>query len=331
MKKRFQVVGIGNALVDMLCHVDENFLEDYRVAKGVMQLIDLDRASELSGPLRTATAVCGGSAANTIAGLAQLGHKTAYVGKVKKDRLGCLFSEDIRSLKVTFETELAAAENKFETGRCIVLVTPDGERSMNTYLGASEYLAPSDIDADILGNSEWLYLEGYRFDGPDSQKAFVDAVHECKKAGGRVALTLSDPFCVERHREAFRSLLSSGLDILFCNRQELLSLYQTQELDIALDASASEAGIVACTLSENGATIARGNERFRVEAYNVDVVDVTGAGDLFAAGFLHGVLNCVDLAACARFGCAAASEIVAHIGARPESNLDDVFRLRGLH
>ena len=330
MSKRFQVVGIGNALVDMLCHVGDEFLEEYQVAKGVMQLVDRDRAGELSRPIGTAAAVCGGSAANTIAGLAQLGHRTAYVGKVKEDELGILFAKDIRSLNVFFETEPAAKRSPFETGRCIVLVTPDGERSMNTYLGASEFLTPADIDSDILGNADWLYLEGYRFDGPDSQKAFVEAVRECKEAGGRVALTLSDPFCVERHRDAFRSLIAGKLDVLFCNRQELLAMFQTRELDVALAAAASELGVVACTLSENGAIVASGSERCRVDAYPAEVVDVTGAGDMFAAGFLHGMLGGAGLAECARFGCAAASEIVAHIGARPESSLDEVFRRRGL-
>ena len=330
MKKGYQVVGIGNALVDILGHVGDEFLEEYQVSKGVMQLVDRDRASELSRPLGTTAAVCGGSAANTIAGLAQLGHETAYVGKVKCDALGELFSNDIRSLNVSYETTLAAAENPFETGRCIVLVTPDGERSMNTYLGASEFLSPADIDAALVGDTDWLYLEGYRFDGADSQRAFVEAVNVCKNAGGRVALTLSDPFCVERHRDAFRSLIAGNLDILFCNRQELLSMYQTAELKEALTASATELGIVACTLSESGAVVACGSERIRVDAYPADVVDVTGAGDLFAAGFIHGMLEGAELATCARLGCAAASEIVAHVGARPESTLADVFTRLGL-
>ena len=331
MNKRFQVVGIGNALVDILGHVGDEFLSEYHVAKGVMQLVDQDRASQLSVPLGTTTAVCGGSAANTIAGLAQLGHKTAYVGKVKQDELGELFANDIRSLKVNYETVFATAENPFDTGRCIVLVTPDGERSMNTYLGASEFLSPADIDEDIVSDSEWLYLEGYRFDGPDSQQAFVEAVHASKNAGGRVSLTLSDPYCVERHREAFHSLIAGKLDILFCNRSELLSMYQTAELNVALKAASAESGIVACTLSHEGAIIAKGSERFRVEAFPAEVVDATGAGDLFAAGFLHGMLEGEDLVACARFGCAAASENITHIGARPASNLVDIFVRRGLH
>ena len=330
MAKRMQAVGIGNALVDMLGHVDDEFLEQYRIEKGMMQLIDRPRASELTGPLGTTTAVCGGSAANTIAGLAQLGHATAYVGKVKEDALGVLFAEDIRSLNIAYETELDSACKPYGTGRCIVLVTPDGERSMNTYLGASEFLTPEDIDAGLIGDSEWLYLEGYRFDGPESQRAFLAAVRACKRAGGRVALTLSDPFCVDRHREAFRSLLREELDILFCNRQELLSMYQTSDLDRALADSASESRIVACTLAENGAIVACGRERRRVDAFPTKVVDATGAGDLFAAGFIHGVLEGRELAACARLGCAAASEVVAHIGARPESSLGDAFRRRGL-
>ena len=227
----FNIVGVGNALVDILSHCPDQFLADNGVDKGIMQLIDEDRAIELYGVMGPAKEISGGSAANTIAGAAMLGAKTAYFGKVKDDQLGAIFAHDIRALGVTYETPLAPKNETHETGRCMVLVTPDGERSMSTYLGVSEALGPDDIDTAICGGAEWLYLEGYRFDGPASVAAFDKAISACKGGGGRVSITLSDPFCVDRHRDAFRRLIADHTDLLFANEHEVMSLYETEDLD----------------------------------------------------------------------------------------------------
>ena len=231
--KRYDVVGVGNALVDVLSHCDDSFLDANGVEKGIMTLIDTDRAKELYGAMGPAQEVSGGSAANTIAGIAMLGGKTAYVGKVRDDQLGQIFAHDIRAIGADFET-FGPASDELETGRCMVLVSPDGERSMSTYLGMSESLGPDDIDTAMMGDTNWLYLEGYRFDGAQSVAAFDKAIAACKTGGGKVSITLSDPFCVDRHRDAFRALIANHTSLLFANEHELMSLYQTEELDEAL-------------------------------------------------------------------------------------------------
>jgi fructokinase len=332
MTKKYQVVGIGNAMVDVLCHTEDAFLAENGVEKGIMQLIDMTRARELYGRMGPSIEVSGGSAANTIAGIAALGGRTAYVGKVKDDQLGAIFAHDLRAQGAVYETPLAPADhpNGHETGRCMVLVTPDGERSMNTYLGMSEYLAPGDIDTAQVAEAEWLYLEGYRFDGPDSHEAFAKAIRAAKDAGGKVSLTLSDPFCIERHRDAFRRMIVEDLDLLFCNRAEMLSMYRTESLDAALDAARREVAIVVCTDSENGAHVIRGDDYWHAEAVPTRIVDATGAGDLFASGFLWGLAEGRDLLTCGRMGCVAASEVIGHLGARPEADLKALYREHGL-
>ena len=282
MTKRFQVVGIGNAMVDVLCHTEESFLAENGVEKGIMQLIDRDRAVELYGRMGPSIEVSGGSAANTIAGIAALGGRTAYVGKVKDDQLGAIFAHDMRAQGAVYETPLAPGDVAHETGRCMVLVTPDGERSMNTYLGMSEYLGPDDIDTGMMADAEWLYLEGYRFDGPDSHDAFARAIRACKEAGGRVSLTLSDPFCIERHRDAFRRMIVEDVDLLFANRAEILSMYQTDSFDAALDIAASEVGFVACTESEHGAHIVSDGSRWHVPAIPTRIAEPDFFGLPFA-------------------------------------------------
>ena len=328
--KRHQVVGIGNALVDVVEHVDSDFLDLHGVQKGIMQLVDRERAAFLGSLMRDPSLVAGGSAANTVAGLSALGISTAFIGKICDDALGQAFSDGLKQLGFTDATAVAPTADAFDTGRCTVLVTPDGERSMNTYLGASEFLASSDIDENLLGGAQWVFLEGYRFDGPGSQAAFRKAVRACRSTGGKVAVTLSDPFCVERHREAFRSLGDDGIGILFCNEAELLAMQQTRNLDTALDEAVRWVEIVACTRSGNGATIARKDERHAVSAFDVDVVDATGAGDLFAAGFLYGILQDLGLARAGQIGCAAAAETIARVGARPGSRLRPGLLNRGL-
>ncbi|MCE6950007.1 adenosine kinase [Cereibacter sphaeroides] len=328
--KKFQIVGIGNALVDVLAHCDDAFLDANGIGRGIMQLIDMPRAVDLYGRIGPAQEISGGSAANTIAGIAQLGGRTAYVGKVCDDQLGAIFAHDLRAQGAVYETPLAPKANGHETGRCIVLVTPDGERSMNTYLGWSEFLTPEDIDEAQAASAEWIYLEGYRFDGPESHRAFAKAIAACKKAGGRVSVTLSDPFCVERHRDAFRRMIREDVDLLFANRAEILSMYQTDDFAAALKAAASEVAIVACTESEKGAHILAEGQHWHVPAIPTRIVDATGAGDLFAGAFLWGLANGHGYEAAGRMGCIAASEVISHIGARPEADLRTLFSRHGV-
>jgi len=329
--KRFHVTGIGNAMVDVLSPVSEEFLAANGVQKGIMQLIDADRAVELYARMGPATEVSGGSAANTIAGLGMLGARAAYVGKVKDDQLGAIFAHDIRSLGVAFATPKVPKDAPGEeTGRCMVLVTPDGERSMNTYLGWSEFLTPADIDEGQMAQADWIYLEGYRFDGPDSHEAFAKAIRACKGAGGKVSVTLSDPFCVERHRDAFRRMIRDDVDLLFANRAELLSMYQTTDFAAALRVAAADVDLLACTEGAQGAHVCTGGQHWHVTAIPTRIVDATGAGDLFAGAFLWGLSNRYDPETCGRMGCIAASEVISHIGARPETDLRTLFSQHGV-
>lgn len=329
MTKKFQVVGIGNAMVDVLAHATDAFLAENGVEKGIMQLTDKARGVELYSRIGPAQEISGGSAANTIAGIAHLGGRTAYVGKVKDDQLGEIFAHDLRAQGAVYETRLAPRDHPAETGRCIVLVTPDGERSMNTYLGVTEFLEPSDIDEGQMGAADWIYLEGYRFDGPASHEAFAKAIAACHAGGGRVSLTLSDPFCIGRHRDAFRALLND-VDLLFANRSEILSMYQTDDFDAALAQAAADVDIVACTESEHGAHVLSDGKRWHVPAIPTKIVDATGAGDLFAAGFLWGLAEGRDLEICGRMGCIAASEVIGHIGARAQADLKALFAEHGV-
>ena len=328
--KSYQVVGIGNAMVDVLAHTTDVFLAEAGIGKGIMQLIDMERAVELYARIGPAKEISGGSAANTIAGIAQLGGRTAYVGKVKDDQLGRIFAHDLRAQGAEYATAMAPRDAEHETGRCIILVTPDGERSMNTYLGVTEFLEPSDILEPQMAEADWIYLEGYRFDGPKSQQAFAKAIAACKAAGGQVSITLSDPFCIGRHRAAFRKVVRDDVNLLFANRAEILSLYETEDFDAALALAAGEVAIVACTEGANGAHILSGGQRWHVPAFPVKVMDATGAGDLFAGAFLWGLAEGYGLETCGRMGCLAASEVISHIGARPEADLRQLFRQHGL-
>ena len=330
MKKKYQVTGIGNAMVDILCYENEEFLDENRINKGVMQLIDINRAKHLHDIIKVSKKVSGGSAANTIAGIAKLGGSTTYIGKVKDDDLGNIFVKDLREQGVIYNTPLADKIANDQTGRCTIIVTPDGERTMNTYLGVTEYLEPSDIDETQIMNSEWIYLEGYRFDGPESHEAFNKAINISKTHNGRVSLTLSDPFCVERHREAFKTLIKSNTDLLFCNEFELKALYQTEDLNAALELGTKEVDILACTAAEKGAYIMQNNEKIHVPAVPTKIVDATGAGDMFAAGFLWGLVEGCDIKICGQMGCIAAAEIISHLGARAEKNLKSLFKEHGI-
>jgi len=325
MSKKFQVVGIGNSVVDVLSHVEDEFLVENGIEKGIMTLIDLERAVAIYKKIGPSIEISGGSAANTIAGLAQMGAKTAYVGKVKGDQLGAIFAHDLRAQGATYEVPLADVGHAAETGRCMVMVSPDAERSMNTYLGVSEFLTPDDIDEAMMADADWIYLEGYRFDGPESHAAFAKAIAACKGAGGHVALTLSDPFCVERHRDAFREMIRDHVDLLFCNEHEMRAMYEDEDLSVALRLAAGEVDTVACTVGAEGAYIWRDGKEVHAPADPVHLVDATGAGDLFAAGFFYGELNGFDTLTTGRMGCVAAGEIISHIGARPEADLKALF------
>ena len=315
------VVAIGNAVVDVIARVDDDFLAANRVERGVMSLIDQARAAELYAAMPPAREISGGSGANTAAGLGAIGVPTAFVGKVRDDQLGRIFAHDIRAAGVHYDGPITPPDSPSETSRSFILVSPDGERSMNTFLGASVELQAADIDEALLSRARWLYLEGYLFDTPEAKEAYAKAIRAVKRAGGQVSMTVSDPFCVDRHRADFRRLIAEELDLLFANRAELLSLYRTDDLDAAIDMVAADVPLAAVTLSGDGAIIVRGATRTRVPATRVRVVDTTGAGDLFAAGFLAGLARGAPDAACARMGCIAAGEIISHLGARPETDL----------
>ncbi len=330
MTKRFQLVGIGNAMVDVLSHCDDAFLTENGVEKSIMQLIDMERGVALYDRIGPAMEMSGGSAANTIAGFAHLGGRAAYVGKVKDDQLGRIFTHDLRAQGVTYEVPLADRRHEHETGRCIVLVTPDGERSMNTYLGVTEHLSPSDIDAAMMADAEWIFLEGYRFDGPESHEAFAKAIAAARGAGGKVALTLSDPFCIDRHHQAFARMLRDDVDMLFANRAEIMAMYDLDSFDACLAAAAAEVETVVCTESEHGVHIVAGETRIHCPAVPTRVIDATGAGDLFAGAFLWGYVEGHDLETCGIMGNIAASEVISHLGARVEADLKERFRSFGL-
>jgi sugar/nucleoside kinase (ribokinase family) len=328
--KKYQVIGIGNAMVDILSYASDAMLMQNNITKGIMQLIDMPRAVDLYSRIGAAKEVSGGSAANTIATVAHLGGQTAYVGKVCDDQLGAIFAHDLRSQGAAYKTTLAPANGAQETGRCIVLVTPDGERTLNTYLGWSEFLTKDDIIEADIAQAEWVYLEGYRFDGPESHAAFAKAIAACKGAGGQVSITLSDSFCVERHRAAFLTMIKADVDLLFANRVEMVSLYQTQTLDEALLFAEKDAAIVACTDGANGAFVIAEGHRWHLPAIPTKIKDATGAGDIFTGAFLWGITNGYGYEIAGKMGCIAASEVISHIGARAEANLRELFAVHGL-
>ena len=255
MTKSFQVVGIGNAIIDILAYVSDDFLVKNQIKKGVMNLINSERSNELFRKISITKKVAGGSAANTIVGLSQLGIKTSYFGKVSNDEFGKFFTDDLNSNNIEFDVSEKFDSSNLSTGHCIVLVTPDGERTMNTYLGVTEFLSKDDLNLNILQNCAWLYLEGYRYDGMDSQKAFEIAINHSKKGGGKVALSLSDPFCVQRHRKEFINIINKGIDLVFCNEKELISLTDQTDLYAALNSSNDFPCKVICTVAERGVYI----------------------------------------------------------------------------
>jgi sugar/nucleoside kinase (ribokinase family) len=327
---KYDVLGIGNAIFDVLVQTDEGFLSRHGMAKGGMALIDESRAAAIYRDMGPATEMSGGSAANTIVGLANLGARAAYVGKVKDDQIGRLYSHDIRSAGVAFET--SPATDGPATGCSYILVTPDGERTMNTYLGAAQELSPSDIDAAQVAASAMLYLEGYLWDPRNAKDAFVKASTIAHEAGRQVALTLSDSFCVDRYRGEFLDLMRGGtVDLVFANEAELHSLYQTSDFDTALKQLRVDARLGVVTRSEKGCVVASTDGVTAVPAFPIErMVDTTGAGDLFAAGFLFGLVRGAGYEAAGRLGALAAAEIIQHIGARPQASLKELAQQNGL-
>jgi sugar/nucleoside kinase (ribokinase family) len=328
--KPIDVLTLGNAIVDVIAQTDEAFLLAQNVHKGAMQLIDEARAEALFGAMGPATIVSGGSGANTAAGVASLGVRAGFIGKVKDDETGRLFAHDLRAIDVHYD--VAPAEDGPATARSFILVTPDGERTMNTYLGACQNLTPADVNPETVRASGIVYLEGYLWDPPAAKEAFRKAVAIAHEAGNRVALTLSDAFCVDRYRDEFLGLMRDGsLDILFANIHELQSLYVTSDSESALAALRQEGVLGVVTRSAAGALVVTREETRAVPAFPVErVVDTTGAGDLFAAGFLAGLAEQLDLTDCARLGGLAAAEVIGHLGARPQANLRDLARQQGL-
>lgn len=327
---RFDIVGIGNAIVDTLAQTDEAVLVREGLAKGGMMLVDEAQADKLYAAMGQTMVVSGGSGANTIAGAASFGAKTAFIGKVKDDAAGHEFIHDIRAAGVHFTTP--PAKDGPATARCLVFVTPDGERTMSTYLGACQALNADDVDAAIISDSAITYLEGYLWDPPAAKAAFIKAADIAHGAGRQVALTLSDAFCVSRYRAEFLKLMrDKKVDIVFANESELLSLYETADFDTALGALRDEGVLGVVTRSEKGSVIVTREATRAVPAYPVDrLVDTTGAGDLFAAGFLAGLAKGKDLTDCARLGALAAAEVIQHVGARPQTSLADLARQNGL-
>lgn len=312
----FDVVGIGNALVDVIAHADESFIGRESLVKGSMTLIETERAVSLYKALGSAVEMSGGSAANTMCGIASFGGRAAYIGKVCDDELGQVFGHDLRAVGITFRP--GAPEAGVPTGRCIIVVTPDAERTMNTYLGVSSLLCPPDIDIATVAAGKVLYMEGYLYDRTEAKEAFRTAARVAHAHGREVSLTLSDSFCVDRHRNDFRGLVADEVDILFGNEDELMSLYEVASFDEAVAAVRSDCSLAVITRGASGSVIITGDGVITVPAEQVErVLDTTGAGDLFASGFLYGYTNGRSLPECGRLGSIAAAEVISHVGARP--------------
>ncbi|MDD9368521.1 MAG: adenosine kinase [Acidimicrobiales bacterium] len=310
------VVGIGNALVDVLSHETDDFIDTQGLVKSAMTLIEPDRAEQLYAAMGPGIELSGGSAANTIAGVASFGGRSAYMGRVFDDQLGGVFAHDLRAQGVVFDNK--PATDGPSTGRCLIVVTPDGHRTMNTCLGASAFFGPGDVDPDLIRNGQVTFLEGYLFDRPESQEAYWVASKIAHDAGRKVALTLSDLFCVERHHDEFLPLVRERIDILFANEAEACALWSCDEAGAAVERARAEVAVACITLSDKGSVVVAGTETYEIPAQPVEVVDTTGAGDLYAAGFLYGYTAGKPLAECGRLGSLAAAEVISHIGARPE-------------
>ncbi|MCX5948835.1 MAG: adenosine kinase [Cyanobacteria bacterium] len=318
--KSLDVVGIGNAIVDVLVQADEAFLEAHGLVKGTMALVDEQQAERLYASVGPGLETSGGSAANTLAGIAQLGGRAGFIGRVRDDQLGAIFSHDIRSVGARFETP--AATSGASTARCLILVTADAQRTMCTYLGASVGLDPADLDLDLVRQAQVLYLEGYLWDSDEAKRAFIAAAEAARSSGGQVALSLSDAFCVDRHRQSFQELVDGHVDLLFANEMEITSLYNAASFEEAADQVRGRCKVAALTRSEQGSLVLSGDRTIVVPPVHLgDLVDTTGAGDLYAAGFLFGYTRGESLERCGQLGSLCAGQVVTQLGPRPQGSL----------
>lgn len=325
----YDVVAVGNAIIDILKPVTDQFLAEEGIAKGGMTLIDEARADHLTTRLAEPVVAAGGSAANTVTGVASFGGTAGYIGKVAQDDLGARFTKEFRAAGVAFNT--APRPGTPGTARSLIVVTPDGQRSMNTYLGASTLLSAEDLDEELIQSGQTLFLEGYLFDRDEAKAAFVRAAEIARAADRKVSLTLSDTFCVDRHRDSFRHLVAGHVDILFCNESEILSLYECTDLGDAIAQARKACPLVAVTRSEHGSIIVTKDDTVEAKAFSVSkVVDTTGAGDQYAAGFLFGYTRGRSLADCGALASLAAAEVISHMGPRPETSLRELAQQRGL-
>jgi len=327
--KKFQVVGIGNAVVDVLTKAEDSFLELMGIEKGIMTLVERERAEILYGAMEDRTQAAGGSVANSLAGIGKLGLRTGFVGRVHDDALGHFYADSMEADGTRFVNPPVAG-GELPTSRSMIFVSPDGERSMNTYLGISAELGSNDIDLDVARESEIVFLEGYLFDKDKSKEAFIAMARACRAAGGKAGIAISDPFCVERHRADFLSLIENELDYVIGNEAEIKSLWQTSDLEEGLAKTAEICDLVACTRSGDGVSIVASGERVNVPVERIVPVDATGAGDGFAAGFLYGLALGRDMEFCGKAGCAVAGEVIRNMGPRAQRDLHQVLAEHGL-
>ena len=321
--KSLDVVGIGNAIVDVLVHADDRMLEEHGLTKGTMTLIDENDADRLYNGLGPGLETSGGSAANTLSGIAALGGRAGFIGRVRDDQLGKIFTHDIRAVGARFDTP--AAVSGPSTARCLIMVTPDAQRTMCTYLGASVGLDPDDLDLEMVRDAQVLYLEGYLWDSEEAKRAFIAAAEAVRSAGGQVALSLSDAFCVQRHRDSFLELVDGHVDVLFANEMEITALYEANSFDEAVEQVRGRCTVAALTCSEDGSVVLNGDETYRIAPYALgDLVDTTGAGDLYAAGFLFGYTHGRSLEDCGRLGSLCAGQVVTQMGPRPQVSLPEL-------
>ena len=325
LKKTFDVVGIGNAIVDVLVNTDDAFLHEHELVKGSMALIDQEKAGNLLLASGNGVKSSGGSVANTLASISELGSKAGFIGRVKNDDLGKIFNNDIAASGTIYKTP--ATIDGPSTARCLIFITPDAERTMCTYLGASIMLEPKDVDISMVRETKVLYLEGYLWDNPVAKKAFIQASIECKEAKGKIALSLSDSFCVERHRDSFQQLLEDYVDILFANESEILALYRSQNLEDAIRRIKGKCEVVVITLGQNGSIVISREEKYKITPYNFGkVIDTTGAGDSYAGGFLYGYTNNKDWEVCGNLGSICSGYIVTQIGPRSKFPLKELVK-----
>lgn len=329
MTKTYDLVGIGNAVVDVISQSDDAFLDNMGIEKGIMQLIEQDRAELLYGAMENRVQTPGGSVANTIAGAGALGLETAFIGRVKDDGLGRFYAKAMTDHGIDFVND-PVADGEVPTSRSMIFVSPDGERSMNTYLGISTGLSSVDVPKEVTGNAKLMFLEGYLFDHDAGKSAFREAARATRAAGGKAGIAISDPFCVDRHRADFLSLIQHDLDFVIGNEAEIQSLFENDHLDDALMMTASICPLVVCTRSGDGVSVMEGTNRTDVAVEKITPVDATGAGDQFAAGFLYGMATGRDVETCARMGNVCAREVIGHIGPRPEVSVADLMKAEGL-